>query len=168
MSRYTCYNPTHTLGSERVSRCSVDSRGSCTRQLGRRRRANPSASVASSCPPAPPRPSTHRQLSAHRPARLRHLKPTSLANLFASSETCIRSPMFFSTCGENCSFFKMMYGFPSDSSSTVLSSPRSMIVTFLSSATSPCKRQTHAPLLRMFTLRWSPLRLVWLSPKSEN
>ena len=85
---------------------------------------------SSSCPPTPPRPSTHRQLSAHRPARLHavssrspfcHLRPTSLADLFASSETCIQSPMFFGTCGlfssrprgriEDCSFFQMMYIF---------------------------------------------------------
>ena len=83
-----------------------------------------------------------------------HFRPTSLASLFASSETCFRSPnksdwtrgpsMFFVACGlffshrrgrvENCSFFQMIYSFPSDSSSAVLSSPGSMIITFLSSA----------------------------------
>ena len=78
-----------------------------------------------------------------------HLGPTSLANLFASSATCIRSQTFFGTCGlfsshprgriENCSFFQMMCSF---SVGLVIGRPipGSMIVTFLSSATSPCKR----------------------------
>ena len=85
-----------------------------------------------------------------------HIGPTPL------SETSVRSPMFFGTCGlissrprgriEDCSFFQMMHGFPSDLSPPVLSSPGSMIVTFLSS-TSPCQCWTRAPLLRMFALR---------------
>ena len=47
VSRYTCYLSTHTLGRERVSRCSVDSRGSCTRVLVIVVATNSSASVAS-------------------------------------------------------------------------------------------------------------------------
>ena len=142
VSHNTCYLPKHPLHS-------------CARRRRRDQLLSFCGKSVSSCPPAPPRPSTHRQL----PARLHavsnscgpfcHLKPTSLANLFASSETCIRSPMSFGTCASSphvhavgsrtVPSFQMMYSIPSDSSSAVLSHPRSMTVTFLSSATSPCQ-----------------------------
>ena len=47
MNRYTCHLPTHILGRERVSRCSVDSRSCCTRALVVVVVTNSSASVAS-------------------------------------------------------------------------------------------------------------------------
>ena len=68
-----------------MSHCSVDSRSSCTRVHVVVVATNSSNSVASSCPPAPPRPSTHRQLSSrclNSRSPFGHLKPTSLANLF--------------------------------------------------------------------------------------
>ena len=62
--------------------------------------------------------------------------------------SCLDYPPKFFTCDlfsssprdrlEDCSVFQMMYDFPSDSSSTSLSSPDEMIVTFLSSVSSPC------------------------------
>ena len=132
----------HTLGRERVSRCSVVSRGSCTR-VNVVVVTNSSASVAS------PHRLVHLLLHDLRlisNCLLIVLRAFTLSQIAQSPETDIPSPMFFGTRGlfssrgriEDCSFFQMMHGFPSASSSAVLSSPGSMIVTFLSCVTSPC------------------------------
>ena len=102
VSRNMCFRSTHLIGNERASRCSVDSRRSCIRVLVVAVVAtNFSGCVAS----------LHRlvHLLVHdfRLARLHpssvtrcfnsrclacHIRATSFANLFASSETCTRSP----------------------------------------------------------------------------
>ena len=174
---------TPPLGRERVSHCSVDSRGSCTRVLVVVA-TNSSASVAS-----PhrllhllPRPSTHRQLSAHRPARLHavsarvvlsvtsgqlHLRISSRRPKFVSGHRCssaraASSPHVHAVGSKTAPSSRSCTVLLSVSSSAVLLSPCSMIVTFLSSATSPCQCWTIAPLLKMFALR-CVLRLKDLS-----
>ena len=100
VSRYTRYLSTHLLGRERASRCSVDLRGSCTRVLVVVVATNSSASVAcphrlvhllsatfdSSATVCTSSCASSRCLNTCSP--FGHLKPTSLANLFASSKTC--------------------------------------------------------------------------------
>ena len=80
-----------------------------------------------------------------------HLKPTSLSkSLHRCSSARAASSPHVHVVGEDCSIFQIRSVSPSDSSSAVQKSRGSMIVTFLSSATSPCKRWNRAPLLRKF------------------
>ena len=103
--------PSNTLlGRVRASRCSVDMSGSCTRVLVTVVETNSSASVAS------PHRIVHllfhdlrlignslhvvlRVFTLSQLVVLLSVTSGQLARLFVSSETCIRSPMFFGTCG---------------------------------------------------------------------
>ena len=147
--RYTCHFPTHPRPG-RLERW-VHSRSRHRHRLDQLFRF-----VLSACSP---RFSTHRQLSAHRSARLHavstrvgFLSPKAnftceslhiVRNLYSVTDVLrhMRPLLLTSTrSGRGLLFLLDLFGFPWDSSSAVLSSPGSMIVTFLSFATSPCKR----------------------------
>ena len=136
----------HPLSRERVSRCSVDLRGGCTRVL-----VVVVATSSSSCPPARLHAVStrvilsvtsgqlHLRISSRRPKLVINQRANlvELADHRCSSARAASSS--HTDAVESCSFFQMMYSIPSDSSSAVLSSPGSMIVTFLSTTTSPCR-----------------------------
>ena len=129
-------------------RCSVDSRGGCTPVLVVAFATNSSASVAS------PHRLVHLLLHdlrligncLHIALCVFTLPPQAnftceslpvVQNLFLVTEQKFEHPR---GRVESSFFYQVMYRFPSDSSSAVRSSPGSMVVPFLSSATSPCQR----------------------------
>ena len=103
---------------------------SCTRRRRRDQLLSIYGKSLSYCPPAPPRPSTHKQLSALRPARL-HAVSTRVVPSVTSSQLHLRISsrrpklVFGHRCSsaraassshigrvENSSFFQMMHSFP--------------------------------------------------------